>query len=150
MDTNGVPVIYEVFDRPDAIEQIYVTQFVEGVARAEFGPPLPGRRFAVERSLNEAPRVVVPRVLDDPPAVMGPILYLRAGQHDVATLICRCMDAQARELAGQGLYELVPAPASSNTSAATRLEAANPRWLRKDFTNQTDRLSRSLRLPAGF
>jgi hypothetical protein len=104
----------------------------------------------VERSLSDAPDIVVPRVIDDPPAVMGPILYLRAGTRDVATLICRCMDSQAKSLAGQSFYELVPAGGSSNTSDATRLEAAQPRWLREDFLTQTNRLSQSLRWPREF
>jgi hypothetical protein len=150
MDAGGAPVIYEWFGGSGSIEQIFVTQSIEAAAHAEFGPPLPGRRHAVEASLDVAPHVVVPRVLDDPPDIMGPILYLRAAAHTLATLICRCMDAQARELVGQGLYELVPAAPSRNTSDATRLEAAFPRWLREDFSNQTNRLSRSLRLPADF
>jgi hypothetical protein len=150
LNTNGLPVIYEVLGQRGGVTQIYVGESVEAAARAEFGPALPGRQHAVERSLDDAPEVVVPRVIDDPPAVMGPILYLRAGTHEVATLICRCMDSQAKTLAGQSFYELVPAGISSNTPDATRLEAANPRELPKDFLNQTNRLSRNLRLPAGF
>ena len=150
MNAERVPVIYEVLENHQNIGKIFVTQSVEAAALAEFGPALPGRRHAVERSLSEAPRVVVPRVIDDPPDFMGPILYLHAETHDVATLICRCMNAQVKALAGQRLYELVPAEASGNTFDATRLEAAHPRWLREDFINQTDRLTRSLRLPTGF
>ena len=150
MNAERVPVIYEVLENHQNIGKIFVTQSIEAAALAEFGPALPGRRHAVERSLSEAPRVVVPRVIDDPPDFMGPILYLHAETHDVATLICRCMNAQVKALAGQRLYELVPAEASGNTFDATRLEAAHPRWLREDFINQTDRLTRSLRLPTGF
>lgn len=150
MNTNGVPVIYEVMESRSGIRQIFVTQSIEAAARAALGPALPGRRHAVEPALNEAPQVVVPRVLDDPPDVMGPFLYLRHDTHAVATVICRCMNAQFRQLVGQGLYELVPAVRSGNTSDATRLDAANPRGLPEDFFNQTDGLSRSLRLPPGF
>jgi len=150
MNTNGVPVIYEQLGGNNSIRQIFVTQSIEARAMAEFGPALPGRRQAVERTLNEAPEVVVPRVLDDPPDIMGPILYLQAETHALATLICRCMDAQARELVGQALYELVPAARSGNTADATRLDAANPRGLPKDFSNPSERLSRSLRLPREF
>jgi len=150
LNTNGSPVIFEVLGHTGRIEQIFVSQLLEAAALAEFGPALPGRRHSIERSLSDTPKIVVPRVIDDAPAVMGPILYLRAGTHDVATLICRCMDSQAKSLAGQSFYELVPAGASSNTCDATRLEAANPRGLPRDFLLQTNRLSRSLRLPAGF
>lgn len=150
LNTNGVPVIYEVLGHGGMLEQIYVTQSIEAQASSEFGYVLPGRRFAAERSLAEAPDVVVPRVLDDPPAVMGPIIYLRAGSHAVATVICRCMDVQARTLAGQAFYKLVPGDFSGNVPRATRPEAALPRWLRDDFSTQTNRLTRSLRLPSGF
>jgi hypothetical protein len=150
LSTNGSPLLYEILQPSNSVMQIYVSQSVEAAARAEFGAALPGRRHAVERALNEAPDVVVPRIVDDPPAVMGPILYLRDGTGAVGTLICRCMDSQARTLVGQGFYELVPGDFSGTVSRATRPEAADPRRLRDDFTNQTHRLSRSLRLPTGF
>jgi hypothetical protein len=150
LNTNGVPVICEMLGGDSSIQQIFVTQSLEAAALVEFGPALDGRRFAVERSLSDAPHVVVPRVLDDPPDIMGPILYLRAGSHALATMICRCMDAQAKKLTDQGLYELVPAEASGNTPDATRLDAAFPRGLPEDFTNPSNGLSRSLRLPREF
>ena len=111
---SGQPESYEVLADPSAITQIYVAQSLETAARAEFGPALPERRFAIEVSLDAAPHVVVPRVIANAPAVMGPILYLRAGTHEVATLICRCMDSQARHLAGTEYYLLT----ASNPPAA--------------------------------
>ncbi len=150
LDSRGFPVIYEVLGQTGGGAQIYVNQSLETAARTEFGPALAGRHFAIERSPSETPGVSVPRILDDPPAVMGPIVYLHAESHAVATVICRCMASEAKELAGQSFYELVPADSSSNTSDATWLETAFPRWLPEDFTNPSNRLSRSLRLPAGF
>lgn len=150
LNTNGAPAIYESIAPVGSLSQIFVTQPVETAARTEYGAVLPGRRHAVERSLRDAPRVVVSRVIDEPAVVMGPIVYLEAETQSVATLICRCMDSQAKSVAGQGFYELVPADFSGKVPAATRPEAAVPHGLPKDFLNQTDRLSRSLRLPAGF
>lgn len=126
---SGHPEIYEILTDPSAIAQIYVAQSVEAAARAQFGPALLGRRFAIEAGLAAAPQVVVPRVIADAPAVMGPILYLRAGTHEVATLICRCMDSQARHLAGTGHYTLI----ATNPPAA--------------ITDQTRRLDEVLRYP---
>jgi len=124
LDDSGRPVIYEVLADPAAIAQIYVAQSVESAARAEFGAALPGRRFASEASLDTAPRVAVPRVIEDAPAVMGPIVYLRAGTHEVATLICRCMASQAIHLVGTGYYKLSDAsPPSTITSPPGQLEA---------------------------
>lgn len=124
LDDSGRPVIYEVLADPAAVAQIYLAQSVEAAARVEFGAALPGRRFASEASLDAAPRVVVPRVIEDAPAVMGPIVYLRAGTHEVATLICRCMASQARNLVGTGYYKLIDAdPPTSITSLPGQLEA---------------------------
>ena len=110
LDSAGRPVIWEIFADTSRARVIFVAQSLELQAGREFGPPLAGRRFAVERSLTDAPQVVVARVIEDGPVPMGPILYLRAGTRDVTAVICRCMAAQARELAGQQEYELVLAP----------------------------------------
>jgi hypothetical protein len=150
MSTNGVPKIYEVFESQRRVRQIFVTQSIEAAARDEFGPPLPGRRHSVEPSLRDAPDVVVSRVIEDSPDIMGPFVYLEAESHSVATLICRCSSAQFRNLAGQGLYELVPGDFCGKLSPATRLDAANPRGLPEDFLNSSNRLSRGLRLPRDF
>lgn len=125
LDDSGRPVIYEVLAEAAATAQVYIAQSVEAAARAEFGPALPGRRFAIEASLDAAPRVVVPRVIEDAPAVMGPVLYLRAGTHEVATLICRCMASQAHHLVDTGYYQLIDAhPPAAITAPPGRLEAA--------------------------
>lgn len=150
LSTNDVPVIYEVVESGRGLRQIFVAQSLETAARREFGSPLPGRRHAIERSLSDAPAVVVSRIIDDSPDVMGPFVYLEAESHVVATLICRCTDAQFQHLAGQGLYELVPGDFSGNLPPATRLDAAHPRRLPEDFCNSSDRLSRNLRLPRDF
>lgn len=147
LGTNGIPAIYEVHATRSDIQQIFVARSVELAAQAEFGGALPGRRHAVERSLSDAPQIVVSRVIENSPVAMGPIVYLDAESGGVATLICRCMDAQAKELVGQDFYELVPGHTSGNLPGATRLDAANPRGLPEDFCNSTNRLSRSLRVP---
>lgn len=150
LDSRGLPVIYEVLGHTSRVAQIFVTHSLEAAARTEFGDALPGRQFAIERSVGDAPNITVPRVIDDPPAVMGPIIYLHEANQAVATVICRCMASEAGALAGQSFYELVPADFSGNVTRATWLETAFPRWLPEDFNNPSNRLSRSLRLPAGF
>lgn len=150
LDSRGFPVIYEVLGHTGRVAQIFVNQSLESAARAEFGSALPGRQFAIERRVSDAPDIVVPRVIEDPPAVMGPIIYLHEANQAVATVICRCMPAEAKTLIGQSFYELVPADFSGNVPAATRLDAAQPRGLREDFLTQTNRLSQSLRLPRDF
>jgi hypothetical protein len=150
LDARGVPALFEVLGATNETIAIYVNDSLETAAQLEHGGPLPGRRLAIERAGEEAPNVEVPRVLEDPPAVMGPIVYLHADSRTVATIICRCMPAEARELAGQSFYTLVPADESGNVSPATRLATAFPRRHPEDFTNPSDRLTRSLRLPGKF
>ena len=107
LNSSRLPVIWEVLADSSGADIIYVSQSIEAAALREFGPPLPGRHFAVERSTSDAPRVVVARVIDDSPAPMGPIVYLQAGTSDVSTIICRCMDAQAKRLVGTAQFRLI-------------------------------------------
>jgi hypothetical protein len=111
LNSAGAPVIWEVLGDSSGADVIYVAQSVEVLARAEFGSPQPDRKFAVEQSLTAAPRTVVANVIDDGPALMGPIVYLDAAARDVTTLICRCMAAQFQHLQGQRDYLLQLKPA---------------------------------------
>jgi hypothetical protein len=114
LNSAGAPVIWEVLDDSTGADVIYVAQSVEMLARAEFGTPKPDRKFAVEQSLIATPRTVVANVIDDGPALMGPIVYLEvAAPRNVSALICRCMPAQFQELAGQRDYLLQLKPAVS-------------------------------------
>lgn len=107
LNSAGRPVIWEVLADTSGAQVIFAAQSLEAQAVREFGASLEGRRFAVERSLTDTPNTGVARVIEDGPVTMGPIIYLRAGTRAVTTVICRCMKAQARELAGQQEYELV-------------------------------------------
>jgi hypothetical protein len=110
LDSNGQPVIWETLADTSGAELVFVAQSLELKALQQFVTPLKGRRFAVERAPAGAAGVVVARVIEDGPVTMGPIVYLQAGTRDVTTVICRCMEAQVRELSGQQEYELVSAP----------------------------------------
>jgi hypothetical protein len=110
LDSAGQPVIWETLADTSGAQIIFVAQSLEARAFQAFGAPLEGRRFAVESALADAANVIVARVIEDGPVTMGPIVYLRAGTREVTTVICRCMEAQVRELVGQQEYELVSAP----------------------------------------
>jgi hypothetical protein len=126
LNAAGAPVIWEVRADSSGAEIIYVAQSLELAARAEFGPPLPGRKFSIERGLAEAANIVVANVIEDGPVVMGPIVYLQRETRDVTAVICRCMSAQFHTLAGQAEYELVARQATNKPPAgflAAPLEA---------------------------
>jgi hypothetical protein len=107
--------------------------------------PLPERRFWVERSLVDAPDILVARILEDGPEPMGPIVYLRGGSHEIDTVICRCMEAQADEVATMGVYGL----ATVDDSAVRWLsENGTPDLLRWLPGKAPDDFDSWLRLPA--
>lgn len=152
LNSTGQPVIWEVLADTSGAELIFVSQTLEAAALAEFGRPLPGRRHAIERSVEEAPNVIVARVIDDGPMAMGPIVYLSAGTRAVSTLICRCMPAQARKLLATSTYELVPFQDGATSSLLTQA-----RVLSKERTTFWPgehpgelRLEKCLRLPGAF
>jgi hypothetical protein len=133
LDSRDTPGLWEILSDSSGQQILYVSQTLEHAARAESGPPLPGRKFSIERSLDESPDVVVANVIEDGPMAMGPILYLD-DNHDVLALICRCMPAQFQNLRAQTDYELFP--------PATKQQAESP------FPSA--RLEQHLRLPSRF
>jgi hypothetical protein len=118
LNAAGEPVIWEVLADSSGAVIIYVAQSLELAARAEFGPPLAGRKFSLELSLADAPNAVVASVIDDGPTPMGPVVYLRKESRDVSTLICRCMASQGGILLGQTNYELHLNPPQTNGPSA--------------------------------
>jgi hypothetical protein len=110
LDANGLPAIWEELSGRGDVRVVYVAENLEAKATQEFGGPLAGRQFAVDRSLAETPRVVVARLLADAPMAMGPVVLLRTDGREIVNLSCRCMPTQARELVGHGEYQLTAAP----------------------------------------
>lgn len=108
LDSRGRPAIWEILADSSGARLIFVSQALETAARREFGPPGAGNLSALERPPGTADRTVMPRIIDDGPVPMGPIVYLAAANQDVTTVACRCMDAQARELTGTYEYQLAP------------------------------------------
>lgn len=111
LNAEGQPVIWEVLRDDSGLSIVYVSRSLEERARRQFGAPLPGRRFSIERAVSESPRTIVPRVLEDGPMPMGPIVYLERGGGTVQTVACRCMPAQAREVVSTDTYDLAPGTA---------------------------------------
>lgn len=107
LDSRDLPAIWEVLADTSRQKVLYVSQTWEQTARQEFGLPLSGRKFSIERDRSETPDVVVANVIEDGPMAMGPILYLQSASHDVLALICRCMPAQFQSLHDQKDYELL-------------------------------------------
>ena len=152
LNAAGQPGIWEVLADSSKAKLFFVSQNLEAAAMAEFGKPLPGRRFATERSVEAAPDVVVARVIDDNAVAAGPIVYLSAGTRAVSTLICRCMPAQAKKLLATSTYDLLPFHNASTNSlimqARLALQERAAFWPGDD-TDGT-KLEACLRLPKAF
>jgi hypothetical protein len=140
LDSRGLPVIWEVLGGqertgPGAVRVVFVAESLEARARAAFGGPLPGRRFAIESATGTSPETLVARALEDGPALMGPEVYVsRAGE--ITAITCRCMPPQVRRLTSTAWYQLRLLPDEDAEAAA--LLAAGPD------------VSLALRLPPDF
>jgi hypothetical protein len=104
---DGSPVIWEILEAGARVRQVIVSQSLETAARGAVGAALPGRRFAVEADVAAAPAVVVARVIEDGPVVMGPMVQVDAAGR-VVTVFCRCMPTPSRAVSGEGYFELRP------------------------------------------
>lgn len=153
---DGYPIVWEVLANDTERSVVFVSRSLERASGEAFGAVLAGRRFAVERSVDEQPDVVVARVLEDGPIPMGPFVYLQARTRAVTTLLCRCMAAQMSNIVVNEYYDLVELSAlegldlsrteprlSVSTSAASPLvlpgDRGDARWLES-----------ALRLPPEF
>lgn len=136
LNQNGQPILWEVLRDLSAIRVIYVAQSLEAEAMKAFPAPLPGHRFWIEPNDNEVPPVVIAGVLDETPVPMGPIVYLSANNADILTILCRCMDAQARELVDTRTYSLTDldrlSGQASRTSIVRDILPAAGVWLNPD------------------
>jgi hypothetical protein len=152
LDTQGQPAVWEILADTSGLRLIFVSQSLEAAAAAAFGRPLPGRRYAIERGLEQAQDVIVPRVIDDGPVAMGPIVYLSEGTRNVSTLICRCMPAQVRQLIATWTFDLASldsAAVGAFLPAAGVTSNAPPVFWPADERVE-NRLDHCLRLPASF
>ena len=152
LNSAGQPAIWEVLADSSRARLFFVSQNLEAAAVAEFGKPLPGRRYATERGVEAAPDVVVARVIDDNAVAAGPIVYLSAGTRVVSTLICRCMSAQTKKLLATSTYDLWPFHAASTNSlimqAKLILQERAAFWPGDDTDGK--QLEACLRLPEAF
>ncbi len=104
---DAEPVLWHVFDslRSDK-DAVYVAKSVEQEAEREHGARLDGAALSVELPNNSSP-VIVPRLLDDGPEPMGPMVYVAAEPHHVAAVACRCMGSQVEEILDARFYRQI-------------------------------------------
>jgi hypothetical protein len=123
---DGFPVIYEVMHDTSGARLIFVAVALEEEARNAFGAPLPGRRFTVEPSVEQAPDVVVGGLLESGPTPLGPFVYLWERGNNVNTVICRCMPSRVISIPGTATYDLAPLDPSTAPKSIRHLWTARP------------------------
>lgn len=153
LNSAGEPVLWEVLADPSGSARFFVARSLEESARADFGPALPGRHFAIERGTDAAPKAVIARVIEDGPVPMGPIVYLQARTQAVATLICRCMPAQAKAVRQNINYNLLPWPGEGAPELLRLQKRLRSHHLANFWPGDKgigSRLDTLLRLPSSF
>jgi len=108
LGTDGFPLVWEIFHVAQEYRYFFVSAALEQRAAEQFGSPLPGRRFSIERDPNDNSIAIVVRVLDDGPVPMGPYVYLESDVLAITTVLCRCMPSQVDEIMKTESYELLP------------------------------------------
>lgn len=139
LDASGHPAIIELLARQNGLRVIYVSESLENTARTAHGPPLPGRKHAIERGVEEQPTVVVARALPESAAPLGPFVYLESGTRRVVTMLCRCEPSRLSDARGTRSYSLQETVEAFPDEDRMLDAAADPRWL-----------ERALRLPSDF
>jgi hypothetical protein len=141
LDAGGQPVLWQALRETDSAGAIFVSRNLEAAALAEFGGREAGRTFALERGKRTGAAFRIAALVEDGPVLMGPILYVRAKTHDLMTVGCRCSPTQARQLAGQQTYRLVPGDQYIARAEENLKQVGGP---------PADDLDLWLRLPASF
>jgi len=104
--TDGFPIVWDVLDPGSPSDVVFVSESVESLAAERFGPPLPGRRYSIERPVGRG--AIVPLVLSDGPVPMGPYVYLESDRNEIDSLRCRCMSSKVDNYTETREYAVLP------------------------------------------
>lgn len=106
---DGFPLLWEIgrcTGEPTSRanpRMLYVSSSLELEAEDRYGPPLTGRRHAIESDTAES---VVPRIIEDGPIPMGPYVYIDRTARHITTLLCRCSPSQMDAIVTTATYSL--------------------------------------------
>lgn len=105
---DGFPIAYEILHDSSGVRLLFVDTMLEQRAAERYGAPLPGRRFAVERGLDETPDVAVGATYEPGATPLGPFVYLWSESYDVNVVLCRCMAPRVFDIVDSIAYTLRP------------------------------------------
>ncbi len=114
---DGFPTVYEALHDSSGARLLFVDMALEQQAADAFGPPLPGRRFSIERGIEETPEVAIGATFEPGTTPLGPFVYLWSESHDVNVVLCRCMAPRVFDIVDSIAYTLTPGdPAADRAS----------------------------------
>jgi hypothetical protein len=151
---DGFPAVAETLSDDAGLFRIYASRSLEAAAikgrelRDRFGA------FALNRP-DAAARAHLVSLYDDGPMPLGLFVYLDAAEMHFATVLCRCMPSQVREITETATFALVPADDWCSLGACPQDEMLGlpdgvelPDWAKA--AAGPDWLPRVLRLPEQF
>jgi hypothetical protein len=84
LDADNAPLFYETIAACGCFHKVFVQRWVEESARKVFGPPEKDKKYAVERTVEDAIDWEVAGVVDEPrERPRRPVVFLKAGDHRV-------------------------------------------------------------------
>lgn len=124
---EGLPILWEASHGPDRPLLVFVSAELERTAVEQFGPPLAGRLFAVEKPIDETPQWTVVGAVSDAATAMGPVVHIRQPSGEMSSIICRCMPSLTDEVVETRTYQLAPWPQTVEPARKRRFSNNNPR-----------------------
>jgi len=87
LDSQRRPAVYEFVRTCGCYHTLWVAEFVEKAAEAEYHAPLPNMAYAVQRPTDNRHELFMPAIVpDDGTHVTEPVVTVNAGQHLVLTV----------------------------------------------------------------
>ena len=84
LDAEHAPLLYETIAACGCFHKVFVQRWVEESAQKNFGPPLKGKKYAVERVVDDSIDWEVAGLVDEPrDKPRRPVVFIKAGDHKV-------------------------------------------------------------------
>jgi hypothetical protein len=86
LDRHNRPAIFEFVRSCGCFHTLWVAGYVEDAARAEFGPPKKGEKYAVRATRSSRGLFLPALIADDGTNPRRPVVYINAGEHLVTAI----------------------------------------------------------------
>ncbi len=81
LDGHNRPAVYEFVRSCGCYHMLYIAEFVEAAARRHFGEPLPGKKYALQKTGSKRELFIPSLVPDDGSHPTRPVVSVSAGHH---------------------------------------------------------------------